>query len=159
MRRPLIEATADGQIISARLIKSRMLLDDLPCLLIDDPRQTAFMAVTLGSVSGEEKTMSEREYYRLARLFFDGAEAEWIAARGQMSQAEVQAAWEFCREKLSNFFAAAAGEEPKLLSDTALRERSEDCVRLLLHWYEILSDNERWSKVLEQSRSDPGDPC
>ena len=125
----------------------------LPRLLIEDPGYVAFMAGTLDSVSDANKPMSEREYYRLGRLFFDGADAEWIAAREQISQAEVQTAWEYCREKLSSFFAAAAGEELRLLSDTELCARSEDCVRLLLHWYEVLSENERWSQAALEKRS------
>ncbi len=126
----------------------------LPRLLIEDPGQVAFMAVTLGPVNDVKRAMGEREYYRLGRLFVDGADAEWIAAREQISPAEAQTAWEFCREKLSSFFASAAGEELKLLSDTELCERSEDCIRLLLHWYEVLSENERWSQAVEESRSD-----
>jgi len=125
----------------------------LPRLLVADPGQIAFPAVTLGPVSDENKTIGEREYYRLGRLFFDGADAEWIAAREQITQAEVQTAWEFCREKLSHFFAAADGKKRALLSDAELYARSEDCVRLLLHWYEVLSENERWSEAVVERRS------
>ena len=121
-----------------------------------DPGHLALMAATLDAVSGAKKTMGERDYYRLGRLFFDGADAEWIAAREQISQAEAQSAWEFCREKLSRFFATAAGEEFRLLSDTALKARSEECIRLLLHWYEILGENERWSQLVEERRSNSG---
>ncbi len=114
------------------------------------------MAATLDPVSDANKAISEREYYRFGRLFFDGADAKWLATREQITQAEAQSAWEFCREKLSRFFATAAGEEFRLLSDTALRARSEECIRLLLHWYEILGENERWSQVVEERRSNSG---
>ena len=125
----------------------------LPRLLVADPGQGAFRAVTLDPVSDKNKTIGERDYYRLGRLFFDGADAEWIAEREQISQAEVQTAWEFCREKLSLFFAASDGEKRGLLSDAELYARSEDCVRLLLHWYEVLSENERWSQAVVERRS------
>ncbi len=125
----------------------------LPRLLVADPRQVTFPAGTLGTVSDENKTIGERDYYRLGRLFFDGADAKWIATREQITQAEVQTAWEFCREELSHFFAAADGEKRGLLSDAELYARSEDCVRLLLQWHEVLSENERWSQAVLERRS------
>ncbi len=125
----------------------------LPRLLVADPGHGAFRAVTLGPVSNGNKAIGERDYYRLGRLFFDGADAKWIAAREQITHAEVQTAWEFCREKLSLFIAAADGEKRALLSDAELYARSEDCVRLLLQWYEVLSENERWSQAVVERRS------
>ena len=125
----------------------------LPRLLVANPGQVAFAAVTLGPVSDKNKTIGERDYYRLGRLFFDGADAKWIAAREQITQAEAQTAWEFCREKLSHFFTAADDEKHALLSDAELYARSEDCVRLLLHWYEVLSENARWSQAVVERRS------
>ena len=128
----------------------------LPRLLTRNPGQVAFMAGTLGAVSEADKAMGECDYYRLGRLFFDGADADWIATREQISQADVQAAWEFCREKLSYFLTTATGEEVKLLSDADLFERAEDCVRLLLYWHEVLSENERWSQAMEEQQSGAG---
>ena len=102
-------------------------------------------------MSDANKIIREREYYRLGRLFLDGADAKWIATNEQMSVADAQAAWEYCREKLSAYFAAAAGEERKLLTDTELCSRCEDCLRLLLHWHETISRNERWARAIDNA--------
>ncbi len=138
---------------STRALELRNAIHALPRLVLANPGQVAFAAVTLGPVSKGNKAIGERECYRLGRLFFDGADAKWIAGREQITQAEVQRAWEFCREKLSLFFAAADGEKRGLLSDAELYARSEDCVRLLLQWYEVLSENERWSQAVVERRS------
>ena len=103
-------------------------------------------------MSETNRTLSERDNYRIGRHFLDGADAEWIASREQIAQADAESAWEFCRERLSNF--VAAGEETRLLSDAELHGRSEECIRLLLHWHEVLSANERWAIAVKGTATD-----
>jgi len=95
--------------------------------------------------------ISELNRYRLGRMFLDGANAAWIANRLQLDEPDVQAAWEFCRRRLSEHFAAGAGDEMVLLGDDQLHERAEDCLRLLLHWHEALLDQQRARSFSDQT--------
>ena len=94
-----------------------------------------------------DKPLPDHERIRLGRLVFDGADLPQIANRLGLSTDDVDDAWLFCREQLSRHFADSAGVAYWLLDDHELKERSLDCLRLLLDW--------RQSLLLQQRLSGP----
>lgn len=89
------------------------------------------------------ETISDSERLRLGRLVFDGAEPEVLAARLGLITEDVEAAWQYCRELLSQHFAAANGHDFRLLAVDELRSHTIECLRLLLDWRELVLMHER----------------
>lgn len=102
----------------------------------------------------ERIELDASERLRLGRQIVDGASFEWLAERSSRSKDEISAAWEYCREMLSRYFAAGDREDFHLLSDEEIQTDSERCLRLLLEWREAC---ER-SLIVEQFETPvPGD--
>lgn len=93
-----------------------------------------------------DKPLPDHERIRLGRLVFDGADRSQIANRLGLSTDDVDDAWLFCRQVLSRHFADTAGVAYRLLDEQELRERSLDCLRLLLDWREALLLAQRQSR-------------
>lgn len=91
----------------------------------------------------DDNPLPDHERIRLGRLVFDGADRLQLANHLGLSTEDIHDAWLFCRQQLSRHFADAAGTAYRLLDDQELRERSVDCLRLLLDWRESLLVRER----------------
>lgn len=87
-------------------------------------------------MKSEDDELGESALLRLGRQFMDGASFEWLSEHTGRSTGEISAAWEYCREMLSRYFAAADKQDFRLLSDEEIQAESEGCVRLLLEWQE-----------------------
>ncbi len=96
-------------------------------------------------MSKKDNPLPDYERIRLGRLVFDGADRLQIANRLGLSTDAVDDAWLFCRQQLSRHFADAAGVAYRLLDDQELRERSVDCLRLLLDWRQSLLLQQRFN--------------
>ncbi len=94
-------------------------------------------------MSKDDNQLPDHERIRLGRLVFDGADRLQIANRLGLSIDDVDGAWLFCRQQLSRHFADTAGVAYRLLDDQELKERSVDCLRLLLDWRQSLLIQER----------------
>lgn len=97
----------------------------------------------LAQMTKDDNPLPDHERIRLGRLVFDGADRLQLANRLGLSTEDIHDAWLFCRQQLSRHFADAAGTAYRLLDDQELRERSVDCLRLLLDWRESLLVRER----------------
>ncbi len=89
-------------------------------------------------MSKDDNQLPDHERIRLGRLVFDGADRLQIANRLSLSTDDVDDAWLFCRQQLSRHFADTAGVAYRLLDNEELKERSLDCLRLLLDWRQSL---------------------
>ena len=96
-------------------------------------------------MSKQDNPLPDHERIRLGRLVFDGADRLQIANRLDVSTDDVDDAWLFCRKQLSRHFADTAGVAYRLLDDQELKERSLDCLRLLLDWRESLLLQQRFN--------------
>ena len=89
-------------------------------------------------MSNDRKPLPDSERLRLGRLIFDGAEASLLAERHGLTVTEVDDAWLYCRERLSQHFAKGDDRPPPLLADAEFQSRAIDCLRLLLDWRDAL---------------------
>lgn len=81
--------------------------------------------------------MSRLEAFRIGRSILDGASYDWAASRFSRSAREVESPWNFTQsELLAHFFASDPDQPPfHALWD----ERSQDVLRVLMHWIDSLS--------------------
>ena len=107
-------------------------------------------------MSKDDNQLPDHERIRLGRLVFDGADRLQIAGRLGLSTDAVDDAWLFCRQQLSRHFAHTAGVEYRLFDDQELRDRSLDCLRLLLDWRQSLLLQQQLNG-LETAESDEPD--
>ena len=105
----------------------------------------------------DDNPVPNHERIRLGRLVFDGADRLQIANRQGLSIDDVDDAWLFCRQQLSRHFADAAGVAYRLLEDQELRERTVDCLRLLLDWREALLLQQRLNDLETVASNEPSD--
>lgn len=105
----------------------------------------------------DDHQLPDHERIRLGRLVFDGADRLQIANRRGLSTDDVDDAWLFCRQQLSRHFADTAGAAYRLFDDQELRERSLDCLRLLLDWRESLLLQQRLNSLETAEGDEPGD--
>ncbi len=108
-------------------------------------------------MSKQDNPLPDHERIRLGRLVFDGADRLQIANRLDVSTDDVDDAWLFCRKQLSRHFADTAGVAYRLLDDQELKERSLDCLRLLLDWRESLLLQKRLNSLETAEGDEPGD--
>lgn len=73
--------------------------------------------------------------FRVARHYLDGGSIEWIAEQTGLSPEDVTDAWERSRTSLTDHL---IGVDETPMQDSEVFERSEECIRLLLHWEESI---------------------
>ena len=105
----------------------------------------------------DDNPLPDHERIRLGRLVFDGADRLQLANRQGLSIEDVDGAWLFCRQQLSRHFADAAGTAYLLLDEQELREKSVDCLRLLLDWRQSLLLQQRFNGLETVESDEPGD--
>lgn len=94
----------------------------------------------------ETDQLSDQEMYRIGMRRLDGGSIEWLIQNTGCSRITIQSAWEHCRKMLSQHL---CGQVDASLSDNDIFDRSEECLRLLLHWHETLPTSRRLAKPPE----------
>lgn len=102
----------------------------------------------------DNSLLSDSDRLRIGRLIFDGADPANVAKRYGVAVEAIDAAWVFCREELSKYFAMASGESFRLFNDEELVKRRLETLRLLLDWRQALLDQQRTSSFTGQTDTD-----
>ena len=90
--------------------------------------------------------LTEAEKFRFDRRTLDGVSIDWLAERTQLTAEQVRDAWEACRHSLSRHL---ADDNEALLSDEYIHANTEQCLRLLLQWQEVLELQVSFGEVQE----------
>lgn len=89
--------------------------------------------------------------FRVARHYLDGGSIEWIAKQIGITPEGVADAWERSRTILTHHL-IRVDELP--MQDSEVFERSEECIRLLLHWEESITLYAKLAAAADVSQSD-----
>ena len=88
----------------------------------------------------------------------DGGNRDWLAKTYAVSLDDVDRSWLQCREWLSARFAKLEQRDYTLLDETAVRERLEAALRLLIDWRARALQTERVENLTTEGRLPDEDP-
>ncbi len=94
---------------------------------------------------------------QIGRHFLDGADADWVQKRFQLSLSETKTAWSSVVAMLEHALEAPASTVRFFELPDALALQTEGCLRLLLDWHDQLRQMQLVTETAERQSLNAGD--